>query len=71
MFPAVLIQLLIALVVVALILWGLSQLPLDPTISKVIRVVVIVVVCIWVVYLLAGLLGGGVGFGHLGPGPCR
>ncbi len=44
MFPAILIQVLIVLLVVGLILWAISQFPLDPQIAKVIRVVVIVAV---------------------------
>lgn len=71
MFPAALISLIVVLAVVGLILWGLSQFPIDPTIARMIRVVIIVVVCIWLIYFLVGLLGGGGGlaFGH--PGPCR
>jgi uncharacterized membrane protein YedE/YeeE len=59
MFPAPLIGILVALVIVGILLWALSQFPIDPTIAKFIRVIVIVVVAIWVLYLLAGLLGGG------------
>ena len=64
-----LIMLVCVLAVVGLILWALTQFPIDPTIAKVIRVVIIVVVCIWLTYFLAGLAGG-IGphtFGH----PCR
>ena len=60
MFPAILIQILVTLVIVGLILWGVSQIPMDPAIAKVIRVVVIVFVCVWLVYLLAGFSGWGV-----------
>ncbi len=59
MFPAPLIGILIALVVVGILLWALGQFPIDPTIARFIRVIVIVVVAIWCLYLLAGLLGGG------------
>ncbi len=58
MFPMVLIQLLVVLLIVGVVLWGLSQFPLDPTISKLIRVVIIVVVAIWLIYLLLGMAGG-------------
>ncbi len=61
--PFQLIQVLVALVIVGILLWALSQFPIDPMISKVIRVIVIVVVSIWCLYLLVGLLGGGA------PGP--
>ena len=64
MFPVPLIQIVIALVVVGIILWGLSQFPIDPTINKFIRVIIIVVVAIWVLYILAGLLGAGGGYGY-------
>lgn len=59
MFIALLVQILIVLLIVGVILWGLSQFPVDPTIAKLIRVVIIVVVCIWLIYILAGMLGGG------------
>ncbi len=61
--PFQLINILVALVIVGILLWALSQFPIDPMISKVIRVIVIVVVSIWCLYLLVGLLGGGA------PGP--
>jgi hypothetical protein len=58
MLPAVLIQMLICLVIVGLILWAVQQIPMDPAIARIIRVVVIVFVCIWVLYLLVGMLPG-------------
>ena len=70
MFPLPLIEIVVALVVVGIVLWGLGQFPIDPTIAKLIRVLVIVVVAIWVCYLLIGLAGGGAGM-HSFPGPCR
>ena len=59
MFPMLLIQILIVLLVVGVILWGLTQFPIDPTIMKLIRVVIVVVVAIWLIYVLAGMLGAG------------
>ena len=56
MFPALLIQVVIVLVVVGLALWILQQIPMDATIARIIRVVIIVVVCIWLLYLLVGFL---------------
>ena len=58
MFPAILIQILVVLCIAGLLLWALSQIPMDAVIARVIRVVVIVVVCIWLIYLLAGIAGG-------------
>jgi hypothetical protein len=58
MFPAVLLQVVIVLAIVGLILWAVTQIPMDPTIARVIRVVVIVFVFIWLIYLLAGFAGG-------------
>ncbi len=58
MFPAILIQLVVTLAIAGLILWAITQIPMDAAIAKVIRVVIIVVVCIWAIYLLAGTLGG-------------
>ncbi len=62
MFPGFLIQLIIVLVVVGLLLWVIQQIPMDATIARIIRVVIIVVVCIWLLYFLAGYLPAG-GFG--------
>lgn len=62
MFPAFLIQILIALVIVGLILWAVQQIPMDPAIARIIRVVVVVFVCIWLIYILASLLPGGVAY---------
>ena len=60
-----LIQVIVALVVVGIVLWGITQLPIDPTIQKYIRVVIIVIVAIWLVYVVAGMAGGL--DGHTGP----
>ena len=70
MFPAPLIGIIVALVIVGIVLWALTQFPIDPTIAKLIRVLVIVVVSIWIIYALFGMAGGA-GFSHLGSGPCR
>jgi len=59
MFPAMLIQILVVLLIAGLILWAVSQFPIDPTIARIIRVVIIVVVCIWLIYWLAALLPAG------------
>lgn len=59
MFPAALIQIVVILVIAGLILWGLSQIPMDPTVARIIRVVVIVVLCIWLLYFLVGLVPAG------------
>jgi hypothetical protein len=59
MFPVLLLQLVAALVIVGLILWALTQIPMDPTIAKIIRVLVIVCVGIWLVYVLLGMAGSG------------
>ncbi len=56
---AVLLQLVIALLIVGVVLWGLSQFPIDPTIYQFIRVAIIVVAAVWVILLLASLLGAG------------
>ncbi len=48
---------LVALILAALALWAVAQLPLDATIVNIIRVVVIVALVIWVLEAL-GLLSG-------------
>jgi hypothetical protein len=64
MFPAFLIQLLIVLLIAGLILWAISQFPLDPTIVRMVRVIIIVVVVIYLIYALVPLLGGGPSYHH-------
>jgi low temperature requirement protein LtrA len=59
MFPVFLIQIVVALIIVGLVLWVVSQIPMDATIARIIRVVVIVAVCIWLISLLVPLLGVG------------
>ncbi len=54
-----LIQVVIGLAIVGLLLWVLQQIPMDATIARIIRVVVIVAVCLWLLYLLASLFGSG------------
>ena len=56
MFPAFLIQVVIVLVVVGLALLILSQIPMDQTIAKIIRVVILVCVCLWLLDLLIGFM---------------
>ncbi len=58
MFPMGLISIIVALVIVGIVLWALTQFPIDPTIAKLIRVLVIVIVAIWICYTLLGLAGG-------------
>jgi predicted secreted protein len=55
---AVLIQIVIGLVIVGLVLWAVQQIPMDPAIARIIRVVIIVCVVVWLLYYLASFLGG-------------
>ena len=59
-----LIEIVLALVIVGLILWVVQQIPMDATIARIIRVVVIVAVCLWLLSLLVGYLPSG-GFPRL------
>ena len=59
MFPMALVWIVVALVLVGIFLWALTQFPIDPSIAKLIRVLVIVVCAVWVCYLLVGMAGGG------------
>lgn len=52
------ISLLVTLVVVGLLLWAVNSIiPMEPTIKKIINVVVIVAVCLWLLSAF-GLLAG-------------
>jgi len=48
------IEVIVILAVVGVLLWGVGQLPLDATIMKLIRVVVIVAVVLWLLDLFFG-----------------
>jgi low temperature requirement protein LtrA len=58
-----LVQIVIVLCVVGLLLWVVQQIPMDATIARIIRVVVVVAVCLWLLSLLVGWFGGGAGSG--------
>ena len=55
---ALLIWLVVVLLILGVVLWALSQFPIDATIYRLIRVVVIVVAVIFVIYILMSLLPG-------------
>ncbi len=57
--PFPLVQILVTLLIVGVILWGITQIPMDAAIARIIRVIVIVFVAIWLIYLLAGMFGSG------------
>lgn len=59
MFPIFLIQIILVLLVVGVLLWGISRMPIDPQIYNFIRVAIVVVVAIWLIWLLASVLGVG------------
>lgn len=59
MFPVVLIQLIVALIIVGLALYILNIVPLDATLKQIIRAVIIVVICIWLLYFLVGFMPSG------------
>lgn len=46
------ISILVALIILGLILWAVSLLPIDPTIMTIIRVVAVIAVVIWLLRLL-------------------
>ncbi len=64
-----LLQIIVALVIVGLVLWVIDQIPMDATIAKVIRIIVIVAVALWLLQLVVGLFSAG-GF-TLFPAPVR
>ena len=48
------IGLLCTILILGVILWGVAQLPIDPTIVKIVRVVVIVLIAIYVIQSISG-----------------
>lgn len=55
-----LISLLVALIIFGLILWAIGQLPLDPVIARILRVVAIVFLILWLLSLLGVFTGAGI-----------
>lgn len=51
-------EIIFAIIVLGVILWGVEQLPMDATFKQVVRVLCIVVMVVWVAYAILGLLGG-------------
>jgi heme A synthase len=51
-----LVGLIVTIAVLGLLLWAINQIPMEPTIKKILNVVAIVVVCLWVLQAV-GLLG--------------
>ncbi len=58
MFLGSFLNVIVVLVVVGLALWIIQQIPMDATIAKLIRVVIVVFAAIWLLYFVTGLLGG-------------
>lgn len=58
-----LIQIIVALVIVGLLLWVVEQIPMDATIARIIRVVVIVAVVLYLLQIFTGVFGGANVFG--------
>jgi preprotein translocase subunit SecE len=51
-----LIGVIVTLIVVGLLLWGVDQIvPMDPSIRRIIRVVVIIAVVLWLISIFFGL----------------
>lgn len=57
--PFPLVPIVVTLLIVGIVLWAITQIPMDAAIARIIRVIVIVFVAIWLIYLLAGMFGTG------------
>lgn len=57
---ALLINILILCIIVGVVWWVLTQIPLPEPFSWIVRVVVVVIACIALIYMLQGLAGGSV-----------
>jgi hypothetical protein len=67
MFPGFLIEILITLIIVGLVFWIIQQIPIPAEfqwVVRIIKVVIVVFICIWLIYVLAGMLPPG---GYLYP----
>lgn len=52
-----LISLIVTLIIIGLLLWLVSQLPIDATIQRIIHIVVIVCVILWLIGIFFGPVG--------------
>jgi hypothetical protein len=59
-FPIFPIQIVCVLLVIGVILWLITKLPLDEGIRQTIRYVIYALVAIWLIYILAGVLTGSI-----------
>jgi hypothetical protein len=59
-----LISVIVALVIAGLILWAVTQFPIDPVIVRIIRVVVVVAVVLWLIGTFFGFPAGWGGSPH-------
>ncbi len=59
-----LLMLVAILAVAGVLLWAITQIPMDATIARMIRVVIIVVVAIYLIFWVVGLAQG---IGPMGP----
>lgn len=57
MFPPFLISIIVGLIIVGLLLYLVSVIPMDATIKQIIHVVLIVFVCLWLISILLGYSG--------------
>ncbi len=57
--PETLIGLIVVVAIAGVLLWALGQFPIDGTLARIIRTLVIVVVAIMAIYFLAGLVQSG------------
>lgn len=52
-----LISIIVAIVIVGVLLWAVGQIPMDPTIARILRVVVVVALVLWLLRAF-GLFSG-------------
>jgi hypothetical protein len=62
-----LVTILVMCIIFGLIWWIISVIPLPPPFARIAQVVCVVLFCLWLIYLILPLAGGG--FGHPLPGP--
>ena len=58
---SILVTVLVMAIIFGLIWWVLSVIPLPPPFGQIARVVCVVIFCLWLIYLLLPLAGGGFG----------
>ncbi len=58
MFPAIFLQIIVVLIICGLFLWISQQIPMDPVIRQIVRVICVVFIVVYLCWVLIGIAPG-------------